>query len=91
MDSAGNFFGTCIYGGDGGGWVYELTNCSESCTVIDLHDFTYNGREGATPWGGPTLDANGKVPAQPRSEVQGTAMATLQACGVGDGGLWCSA
>jgi uncharacterized repeat protein (TIGR03803 family) len=61
MDSAGNFFGTCIYGGNGGGWVYELTNCSQSCTVIDLHDFTYNGGDGGTPWGGPVLDANGNL------------------------------
>src|SRR5664280_17696 len=61
MDTAGDFFGTCIYGGDGGGWVYELTNCSQRCTVIDLHDFTYNGHDGATPWGGPTLDANGTL------------------------------
>ena len=61
MDTAGNFFGTCIYGGKGGGWVYELTNCSQSCTVIDLHDFTYNGRDGSVPWGGPTLDANGNL------------------------------
>jgi uncharacterized repeat protein (TIGR03803 family) len=61
MDSAGNFFGTCLYGGNGGGWVYELTNCSQSCTVIDLHDFTYNGRDGASPWGGPTLDADGNL------------------------------
>ena len=61
MDSAGNFFGTCVYGGNGGGWVYELTNCSQTCTVIDLHDFTYNGYDGATPWGGPTLDASGNL------------------------------
>jgi len=60
MDSAGNFFGTCLYGGNGG-WVYELTNCSQLCTVIDLHDFAYNGREGWYPWGGPTLDGNGNL------------------------------
>jgi uncharacterized repeat protein (TIGR03803 family) len=61
MDTAGNFFGTCVYGGHGGGWVYELTNCSQTCTVIDLHDFTYNGRDGSVPWGGPTLDAGGNL------------------------------
>jgi uncharacterized repeat protein (TIGR03803 family) len=61
MDSAGNIFGTCLDGGNGGGWVYELTNCSQLCSVIDLHDFTYNGREGSYPWGGPTLDANGNL------------------------------
>ena len=61
VDAAGNFFGTCIYGGSGGGWVYELTNCSQICTQIDLHDFTYNGRDGFTPWGGPTLNAVGNL------------------------------
>ena len=50
-----------VTGGGSGGWVYELTNCSQICTQIDLHDFTYNGRDGATPWGGPTLDADGNL------------------------------
>jgi uncharacterized repeat protein (TIGR03803 family) len=80
MDSAGNFFGTCIYGGNGGGWVYELTNCSQYCTVIDLHDFTYNGRDGATPWGGPTLDANGNLYGT--TQVGGTGYCNGDGCGV---------
>lgn len=80
MDSAGNFFGTCLYGGDGGGWVYELTNCSQSCTVIDLHDFTYNGRDGASPWGGPTLDADGNLYGT--TQVGGTGYCNGDGCGV---------
>jgi uncharacterized repeat protein (TIGR03803 family) len=80
MDSAGNFFGTCIYGGNGGGWIYELTNCSQFCTVIDLHDFTYNGRDGGTPWGGPTLDANGNLYGT--AQVGGTGYCNGAGCGV---------
>ncbi len=80
MDSAGNFFGTCIYGGNGGGWVYELTNCSQLCTVTDLHDFTYNGRDGATPWGGPTLDADGNLYGT--AQVGGTGYCNGAGCGV---------
>jgi len=60
MDAAGNFFGAC----DGGsfyepGWVFELTNCSQGCTVVDLHDF--RGNDGEYPWGTPVLDANGNL------------------------------
>lgn len=80
MDSAGNFFGTCVYGGNGGGWVYELTNCSQICSVIDLHDFTYNGRDGATPSGGPTLDADGNLYGT--TEVGGTGFCNDAGCGV---------
>lgn len=75
MDSAGNLFGTCLYGGGGGGWVYELTNCSQSCTVIDLHDFTYNGREGGSPWGARRSTRTGISTARPRSAAQDTATA----------------
>lgn len=62
IDTAGNFYGVCQNGpgvDDYNGWVYELTNCSETCNVIDLHDF--NGSDGAGPWGTPTLDANGNL------------------------------
>ena len=46
MDTEGNFYGQCVYGGANGiGWVFELTNCSQHCTLVDLHDFT--GRDGA--------------------------------------------
>ena len=49
MDAAGNFFGVCSYGGGAhqDGWIFELTNCSETCTIVDLHDFS--GSDGADP------------------------------------------
>jgi uncharacterized repeat protein (TIGR03803 family) len=60
-DAAGNFYGTCQNGpGAGGsGWIYELTNCSQTCTVVDLHDF--NDTEGGGPLGTPVMDANGNL------------------------------
>jgi uncharacterized repeat protein (TIGR03803 family) len=57
MDSAGNFFGTCLAAGSGS--IFELTNCSQSCVMVDLHDF--DGRDGYMPYGTPTLDANGNL------------------------------
>jgi uncharacterized repeat protein (TIGR03803 family) len=62
LDAAGNFFGVCYGGGDPAyqdGWIFELTNCSQGCSVVDLHDFS--GRDGAQPWGTPVLDANGDL------------------------------
>ncbi len=62
MDAAGNLYGVCQNGpgvDDYDGWVYELTNCSETCTVINLHSF--GGSDGAGPWGTPALDANGNL------------------------------
>jgi hypothetical protein len=60
-DAAGTFYGTCQNGpGSGGpGWVFELTNCSQTCTVVDLHDF--NGSDGQGPLGKLSLDANGNL------------------------------
>ena len=60
MDAAGNFFGVCYGGGAHyDGWIFELTNCSQTCTLIDLHDFS--GSDGNGPWGAPVLDANGNL------------------------------
>ena len=60
MDAAGDFFGGCYVGGaHGNGWIYELTNCSQACTVVDLHDFS--GSDGSGPYGAPALDANGNL------------------------------
>lgn len=59
-DAAGHFFGVCNGGGThNDGWIYELTNCSEACSLIDLHDFS--GSDGASPYPGPVLDANGNL------------------------------
>ena len=78
MDSAGNYFGTCVYGGSYGvGWVYELTNCTDSCEVIDLPDF--NQRDGSMPTAGPTLDTNGNLYGT--TEFGGTGDCNL-GCGV---------
>lgn len=57
VDSAGNFFGTCLAAGSGS--VFELTNCSHSCVMVDLHDF--DSRDGYMPYGTPALDANGNL------------------------------
>ena len=60
MDAAGNLFGVCAYGGvHQEGWIFELTNCSRGCTMVDLHDFS--GSDGYLPWGAPVLDANGNL------------------------------
>lgn len=61
MDTAGDFFGVC-YGGGGAsqdGWIFELTNCSQGCSVVDLHDFS--GSDGTQPFGSPVLDAHGNL------------------------------
>ncbi len=60
MDAAGNFFGVCSAGGAfNEGWIFELTNCSQGCTVVDLHVFS--GSDGFEPYGSPVLDANGNL------------------------------
>jgi len=60
MDTAGNLFGVCEGGGAGNvGWIFELTNCRETCTVVDLHDFSVS--DGSYPYGSPVLDAHGNL------------------------------
>ncbi|MGA2904296.1 MAG: choice-of-anchor tandem repeat GloVer-containing protein [Candidatus Korobacteraceae bacterium] len=60
IDAVGHFFGVCVDGGaHQDGWIFELTNCSQTCTLVDLHDFS--GSDGASPYGGPVLDANGNL------------------------------
>ncbi len=79
MDAAGNFYGACGSGpgaDDYSGWVYELTNCSQTCTLIDLHDF--GGGDGAVPIGTPVLDANGNLYGT-------TAQGGTESCHTGDG------
>ncbi len=76
LDSAGNIFGTCL----GADYVFELTNCNQSCVLIDLHDF--NGRDGDMPYGPPVIDANGNL--------YGTTMygGTSDNCQLGCGVVW---
>jgi hypothetical protein len=80
MDAAGNFFGVCDQGpgADGDGWVFELTNCSETCTVINLHSFS-GGSDGASPLGTPVLDANGNLYG---TAAQGAGTCHGNGCGV---------
>jgi uncharacterized repeat protein (TIGR03803 family) len=60
IDTTGNLFGVCSAGGaNNDGWIFELTNCSQGCSVVDLHDFS--GSDGASPYGGPVLGANGNL------------------------------
>ena len=60
MDTAGNFFGACSAGGAfQEGWIFELTNCSQTCTLVGLHDFS--GSDGKSPYGTPVLDASGNL------------------------------
>ena len=79
MDSAGNFFGVCTVTA-GSGSVFELTNCSQSCVMIDLHDFS--GRDGYMPYGAPTLDANGNLYGTTESG------GTSRNCQLGCGTVW---
>ena len=91
---AGNLFGACYGGGaQGNGWIYQLTDCSETCRVVlDLHDFSRG--DGAHPYGAPVLDATGNLlTAQRLPEVRGTSNG--DGCGVVSGrsqgvtdGLW---
>ena len=79
MDTGGNFYGQCVYGGaNGSGWVFELTNCSQHCSVVDLHDFT--GRDGSMPTSPVTLDANGNLYGA--TEYGGTSINCQLGCGV---------
>jgi len=81
MDTAGNFYGVCLYGGaNGAGWVYELTNCSQQCTIVDLHDFT--SIDGLMPYGAPVLDANGNLYGTTQFGGRG------EDCNLGCGVVW---
>ncbi len=79
MDAAGNFFGVC-YGGGAfqEGWIFELTNCSQGCSVVDLHDFS--GSDGNGPYGGPALDASGNLYGT--TQFGGTGSCGGTGCGV---------
>jgi uncharacterized repeat protein (TIGR03803 family) len=63
MDKAGNLFGVTYVGGDascgelGCGAVYEVTSSGKERVI---HAFT-GGRDGALPWGGVYVDANGML------------------------------
>jgi uncharacterized repeat protein (TIGR03803 family) len=65
MDAAGNLYGTTYNGGGspncnlGCGTIFKLTRSNGSWVYTLLHEFT--GTEGALPWGGVIVDANGNL------------------------------
>jgi uncharacterized repeat protein (TIGR03803 family) len=61
MDTAGNLYGTTVQDGAyRAGNVFKLTSSGGGWTYTDLYDFT-GGSDGANPFGGVTLDANGNL------------------------------
>jgi len=59
FDAAGNIYGTTIYGGSGGGVIYELTPSGGSWTQTVL--YTPEGTAPFYPYGGVILDAAGNL------------------------------
>ena len=60
-DASGNLYGTTVEdGAHGAGSVFKLTFSGGGWTFTDLYDFT-GGSDGANPFGGVTLDANGNL------------------------------
>jgi uncharacterized repeat protein (TIGR03803 family) len=72
VDEAGNLFGQCA------GWVFELTNCSNACIIVDLHDFS--GNDGDVGVSSPVLDADGNLYGT--TEFGGTGSGCGEGCGV---------
>ena len=59
----GNLYGVCQLGPNSGnqhGWVFKMpTDCNQTCTPADLHDFNFT--DGADPRGPVAFDANGNL------------------------------
>src|SRR5947209_5959378 len=61
MDAAGNLYGSAVEGGTAnGGVAFKLTPGPSGWTETILHNFT-GEQDGAEPYGGLTLDAQGNV------------------------------
>lgn len=61
LDSAGNVYGTTLYGGSGnGGAVFQLSQSGSSWTATALHGFGATG-DGKTPFGGLITDQQGNL------------------------------
>ena len=61
QDSSGNLYGASVSGGTYNyGYIFKLTPSNGSWSFTDLHDFT-NGDDGAWPYDGLTLAANGNL------------------------------
>jgi len=63
LDSAGNLYGTTSSGGSGGaGVVYKLSpGAGGNWTETVLHNFTSNGVDGITPYGGVVFGPDGNL------------------------------
>ena len=60
MDNAGNLYGTTVQGGSGSGTVFQLAPSASGWTHTVLYSFT-GGADGAEPYKGVTLDAEGNL------------------------------
>ncbi len=61
-DPQGNLYGTTLYGGKGGGTVFRLERgAGGTWTHHILHNFTHDGTDGYTPFGGVARDASGNL------------------------------
>jgi uncharacterized repeat protein (TIGR03803 family) len=91
MDGAGNIYGTTTEGGDfGSGTVFKLAPSGDGWTESVLYSFT-SGADGAQPYNGVTLDAQGDLYGT--AVTGGTGMACEGGCGVvykltNSGGTW---
>lgn len=80
VDGAGNIYGTTTEGGDfGSGTVFKLTPTGDGWTESILYSFT-SGLDGAQPYNGVTLDAQGNLYGT--AVVGGTGQACEGGCGV---------
>jgi uncharacterized repeat protein (TIGR03803 family) len=85
-DSAGNLYGSTVQGGSGSGTVFRLAPSASGWTHTVLYAFS-GGADGAEPYKGVTLDAQGNL--------YGTTVAGGGSCGCGvafkltnSGGIW---
>jgi uncharacterized repeat protein (TIGR03803 family) len=60
VDTAGNLYGTTVQGGSGSGTVFRLAPAGSGWTHTVLYPFT-GGADGAEPYKGVTLDAQGNL------------------------------
>lgn len=80
VDGAGNIYGTTTQGGDwGSGTVFKLTPTGDGWTESVIYSFT-SGADGAQPYNGVTLDAQGNLYGT--AVTGGTGNACEGGCGV---------
>jgi len=79
----GNLYGVCRIGPGRNqhGWVFKMpTNCNQTCTPTDLHDFDFT--HGADPRGTVAFDANGNLYGTTFAGGIGECTAFPDQCGV---------